>query len=136
MAWIWQAICNCCETHFNAAWGHTRRGYCLRCVECGRPQGVPNDEVEKAPSNLDLAQAATATEVGPKSPKRSIEELVEELVARGPSPEWLEWQQRVEATLPACECGGRFRFGAPSRCPKCRSADHRKDPLGWEMHAG
>jgi hypothetical protein len=134
MAWMWRAICNRCETRFDAAWGHSRRGYCFRCAECGRPHGVPKDEVEEPPgSNFDLSQVVA--EVEPK-PKRTLEELLDELVNRPPSPEWLAWQQRVEATLPACACGGRYRFNAPSRCPKCRSDDHRKDPTGWEMHAG
>ena len=29
----------------------------------------------------------------------------------------------VEATLDPCACGGRFRYGAPPRCPGCRSTE-------------
>jgi hypothetical protein len=137
MAWMWRAICNRCETRFDAAWGHTRRGFCLRCAECGRPLGVPKDEVEEPPgSNVQLSQLVAEVEATPKPPKRSLGELVEELVARGPSPEWIAWQQRVEATPPACACGGRYRFDAPSRCPQCRSADHRIDPSGGRCTRG
>lgn len=32
-----------------------------------------------------------------------------------------EYHALAEATLDPCACGGRFRYGAPARCPNCRS---------------
>jgi hypothetical protein len=134
MAWVWRAICNHCETSFDAAWGHTRSGYCFRCGECGRPHFVLKEEVEKPPgTDFGLSQVVEQSE---SKPKRTLEELSNELLNRSPSRAYLAWQERVEAVLPVCICGGRFRFNAPSRCPQCRSDDHRQDPSGWEMHAG
>jgi hypothetical protein len=99
--------------------------------------GIPTEQIEEPPgSNVKLSQLVEEVAATPKPAKQSLEELLDELVAQGPSPEWVAWEQRVEATLPACACGGRFRFDAASRCPQCRSADHRKDPSGWEMHVG
>ena len=32
-----------------------------------------------------------------------------------------EYEKEVENLAGACKCGGKFLFGAPPRCPKCRS---------------
>src|SRR5262245_39990895 len=106
MLWLWRAICNRCNARFDAGWGHTQRAFCLRCAHCGRPRAVPKGEVEEPPgSNLNLSQATPAASA---SRGRSIEELLDELLTRGPSPEQVAWEKRVEAALPACDCGGRF----------------------------
>jgi DNA-directed RNA polymerase subunit RPC12/RpoP len=39
-----------------------------------------------------------------------------------------EWFARVEALAGVCECGGRFTFRAPARCPQCRSTEFHDDP--------
>ena len=41
-----------------------------------------------------------------------------------------EYQAAAEATLESCECGGRFRYDAPARCPTCRSR-----PEQWDQDA-
>ena len=37
------------------------------------------------------------------------------------------YHDAAEATLEACECGGRFRYDAPARCPVCRSTSELWD---------
>jgi hypothetical protein len=34
----------------------------------------------------------------------------------------------VEAAAGSCECGGRFTFDAPPRCPRCRSTHIEEGP--------
>ena len=34
-----------------------------------------------------------------------------------------EFEEGVEAFAGQCSCGGRFRYGAPVRCPSCYSTD-------------
>lgn len=38
-----------------------------------------------------------------------------------------EYHTAVEATLKPCQCGGRFRYDAPPRCPTCRSTSEAWD---------
>jgi hypothetical protein len=45
----------------------------------------------------------------------------------------LEYRQEVEAIVGSCPCGGRFRFNAPVRCPKCRSTDFERGDGALDM---
>lgn len=134
MGWLTQVICNRCDARFEVGSGHTRRSWCLRCAVCGATKVVSKEEVEDprggdfslAPINQKEMEGLAAD---PERAQRFIAE-----VFSGPSPAWLAWEQRVEDSLPPCKCDGQFRFGAPARCPRCRSTDYRTDPDGWEMH--
>jgi hypothetical protein len=32
-----------------------------------------------------------------------------------------DYHSAIESGVPACQCGGQFKFGAPPRCPECQS---------------
>ena len=38
-----------------------------------------------------------------------------------------EYHRRVEERVGQCRCGGRYRFSAPARCPKCRATHLREE---------
>jgi hypothetical protein len=47
-----------------------------------------------------------------------------------------EYHAAAEGTLEPCACGGRFRYDAPARCPRCRSTSSQwdRDPNARSMH--
>lgn len=45
-----------------------------------------------------------------------------------PAVSELEYRAAIESSLKRHNCGGRFRFDAPPRCPKCRSTEFEPDP--------
>ena len=40
-------------------------------------------------------------------------------------------KKMVEALLTACKCGGRYKFSAALRCPKCKSIELEYNPNGF-----
>ena len=122
-------ICRTCGTHFMARSGGGFYFDLLHCDACGATQSVSHQDlgeihlgfVKGLPGPYAVARAATDRRIQAEYPGEPL--------TRG------EYHAAAEATLDACECGGRFTYDAPARCPGCRSTGDQweADPSGPMM---
>lgn len=103
----YDASCRACGRRFRADIGGGRRFEQLRCLICGTGTTIGHAEIgepfQKLRQELDaLDESASEADFG--------------RVCQA-------YHQAVEAMVGACACGGRFQFGAPVRCPECRSPE-------------
>lgn len=116
------AVCRKCGTSFEANEGGGFFFHPLHCDQCGRERvvrfeklGVLHEQYIKGLS-VPYCIMSSASDAATQA-RDDIEPLTE-----------IEYHAAVERKQRKCRCGGRFRFGAPPRCPKCRSMDW--DPTG------
>jgi len=100
--------CNACGTTFTYK---ESGGFCfhvLRCDTCGRSKMVEHDKPD-GPDALFSRDLSSDLESPADEPAGPID--------RGTDV------AAVERKVRPCRCGGRYRFDAPPRCPRCRSTD-------------
>ena len=122
-------ICKSCETRFKVSEGGGFFFDMLHCETCGNRKSVGHQElgdihlgfVKGLPGPYAVARAAMDREIQ--------EGFAGEPLSRD------AYHAAAEATLDECVCGGRFRYGAPSRCPGCRSTREQwdADPTAGKM---
>ena len=122
-------ICRTCGTHFMARDGGGFMFDLLHCDTCGATTSGSHQElgdihlgfVKGLPGPYAVARAAMDRRIQAEYPGRTLTRD--------------EYHAAAEATLEACTCGGTFRYGAPARCPGCRSTDDQwdEDPDGARM---
>ena len=108
-------VCGACGERFSASSGGGFFFDMLHCDRCGRPQSVAHRDlgdihlrfVKGLKTPYAVARAAMDRDIQANYPGEPIGRA--------------EYHAMAEATLEACECGGRFRYAAPARCPGCRS---------------
>ncbi len=122
-------ICRACGTRFTARGGGGFFFDLLHCDRCGATRSIGHQElgdvhlgfVKGLPGPYALARAGI---------DRRIRETYE-----GKPLTRDEYHAAAEATLDACPCGGRLTYGAPARCPGCRSTPEQwdEDPDGAQI---
>ncbi len=116
MGYSFQATCLDCHERFKASEGGGFFFHLLRCDRCGRPESIGFDEIGEPHlrylKGLDGPYCLASSE-NDEAVRRNYpgEPITEE-----------QYHREVEALAEPCDCGGRFQFGAPIRCPVCRSA--------------
>ncbi len=115
-------ICRTCGERFTISSGGGFSFDLLHCDTCGEDRSVGHQElgdihfrfVKGLPGPYAVARAKMDRQIQTEYPGEPL--------TRG------EYHAAAEATLEPCTCGGRFRYGAPARCPGCRSTDEQWDP--------
>jgi hypothetical protein len=118
-------ICQACGTRFGVRDGGGFFFDLLHCDRCGRTQSVGHEELGDIHLRFVKGLPGPYT-VGRTAMDRRIQrEYPGEPLSRD------EYHAAAEATFDPCPCGGRFRYGAPPRCPTCRSTS-----VMWERDPG
>lgn len=116
MGYSYTAYCRKCRSSFKVNDGGGFFFHLLRCDSCGGERSIGFDEIGEPHlrylKGLDgpycLASAEHDRHVRENYPGEPMGEE--------------EYHGAVEEICGRCDCGGRFRFDAPPRCPKCRTA--------------
>ena len=108
-------ICRRCGTRFTVCEGGGFVFDELHCDACGADTSVSHRDMGEIHlryvKGLDRPYAIVRAE---------LDRAIQEEHPGEPLGE-AAYHAAVEATLEPCACGGRFRYGAPPRCPGCRS---------------
>ncbi len=108
-------ICTACGTKFRVRNGGGFFFDMLHCDACGKPRSVGHRDLGETHlrfvKGLDHPYAVARMEMD----RRIQQDYPGEPLSRD------EYHAAAEATLDPCSCGGRFTYGAPARCPNCRS---------------
>lgn len=123
-------ICRACGTRFTVRDGGGFFFDLLHCDRCGRAQSVGHQELGDIHLRFVKGLRRPYTVGGAAMDRRIQHEYPGKPLSRD------EYHAAAEATFDACPCGGRFRYGAPPRCPKCRSTSEtwEADPTASIMH--
>lgn len=114
------AACNKCGKKFTLLMGGGFFFHLLRCDRCGRVKSVGFDEIGELRSWHLKGQGGVHSAASGLAAADARENCPGEPLADE------EYYAAVENTAGGCGCGGKFKFDAPPRCPKCRSTDIRK----------
>lgn len=122
-------ICRGCGERFRPQFGGGFFFDLLHCDQCGADFSVAHEElgeihlrfVKGLPGPYAVARAEMDRRIKAEYPGEPIDRA--------------EYHRQAEATLEPCDCGGRFRYDAPPRCPGCRSASEQwsRDPCSPSM---
>ena len=112
-----EARCRRCNHTFSVMQGGGMAFHLLRCDKCGKEKSVGFREAIDLHNQSLSARDSTTTGVR--------DDYIPEDT---PGPGLTEAD--TEALLGKHRCGGRFRFDAPPRCPKCRSTEVALDENG------
>ena len=112
---IYGAICNACETKFEASEGSGMYSMPFHCNTCGKVWDWEFGDPSDAGGFIEDGDDGSAPEEGRREAVGSEADTLPSLGKPDPPP---------------CDCGGTFDVTAPPRCPKCRAADFRRDPAG------
>ena len=108
-------ICKRCDAHFGARSGGGFYFDELHCDQCGRSTSIGHKELGdihlRFVKGLKVPYAIARAEMD----RRIQANYPGEPLSRD------EYHAAAEATLDPCDCGGRFKYDAPLRCPTCRS---------------
>ena len=115
-------ICRACGTPFMARDGGGFLFDLLHCDACGETRSVSHEELG------DIHLGFVKGLPGPYAVSRMRLDRQIKDTYRGQPLTRDEYHAAAEATLERCDCGGRFRYDAPARCPGCRSTDEQWDP--------
>ena len=123
-------ICGQCGEHFRVRDGGGFFFDMLHCDACGAAKSISHQElgdihlrfVKGLTTPYAMARAAMDRDIQANYPGEPISRD--------------EYHALAEATLGPCDCGGRFRYDAPPRCPNCRSTAKAwvEDPQAGHMH--
>ena len=108
-------ICRSCGTTFIVRTGGGFYFDQLHCDRCGATRGVKHEDMGEI--HLRFIKGLP----GPYTVSRAKMDRRIQLEYPGEPLDRDGYHAAVEATLEPCACGGRFRYGAPPRCPTCRS---------------
>jgi hypothetical protein len=114
-------ICKACATRFTIQNGGGFYFDLLHCDACGEATTLGHQElgdihlrfVKGLPGPYAVSRAAMDRKIQREYPGEPI--------GRD------EYHALAEATLEPCNCGGRFRYDAPPRCPECHSLQEQWD---------
>jgi hypothetical protein len=110
------ARCRSCEEKFTVYHGGGFRFHLLRCVRCGRETDIGFDELGDLHLRYLKGSAQPYTFVFAEEHRFVHDNLdIKPLTS-------VEYYTAVEEAAGSCECGGKFSFDAPARCPNCGSA--------------
>ena|SRR5436190_1098884 len=110
-----KAKCLDCGTSFSVHHGGGFAFHLLRCDTCGVTKSVNFNEL----GELHLRYLK-----GLAGPYCVASEEYDEHVRKHVTVESIseeKYHSGIEASAGNCQCGGKFKFTAPPRCPKCRS---------------
>ena len=117
MGHIYQAKCKKCGNEFEVSEGGGFFFHLLRCDECGKTKSISFDKIGephlKYIKGLNIPYSIAT---------QKLDKHIQENYS-GDSISEEKYHVEVEKIVGKCGCGGQFRFGAPPRCPKCRSLD-------------
>lgn len=119
MGMQYEAVCAACGTHFAVSEGG---GFCfhlLRCDACGLPRSIGFEEIGEP--HLRYLKGLKV----PYSGATAEHDREVQRTYRGKPLGERDYRAAVEQLCGTCECGGRFRFEAPVRCPHCRGEYRR-----------
>jgi hypothetical protein len=116
------AICKSCNHKFTVCEGGGFLFHLLHCDKCGKDKGIGFGEIgtphlryiKGLPGPYCIATAEQDKYIRENFPGETLSEE--------------EYNDIVEKIAGKCECGGQFKFDAPSRCPKCNSTEYDLDP--------
>lgn len=114
--------CPRCATSFMVASGGGFTFDLLHCETCGMPETVRHEELGEI--HLGYVKGLGM----PYAIARAEQDARIQAEYPGPALTEAEYHAAVEATLRPCPCGGRFTYGAPSRCPGCRTPTSECEP--------
>jgi len=117
-------ICKSCKKNFTVDEGGGFTFHLLRCDRCGRTKSIDFAELG------DLHSAYLKGLQGPYAIISREHDLQVKGEYSGSAMSEPEYHAAIEESLKRHNCGGRFRFSAPPRCPKCRSVELEPDPDG------
>jgi hypothetical protein len=115
MGTLYEGRCGDCGHRFALRSGGGFLFHLLRCETCGDDRSVPFEELGELHGRWlkglpGVYAIATAR----------LEEAWRQATPGDPIGDD-EYRGAVEEHAGVCGCGGRFRFDAPARCPRCRS---------------
>jgi len=116
------AICSECGTRYTANIGGGFAFHLLHCDSCGTEKDIAFEELgdvhRRYIKGLDV----------PYSMASRDHDLEIQRTFKGEPLDAEAYHAAVEEHAGGCECGGRFNFDAPPRCPECGSDSHEQDP--------
>ena len=121
MATIVRNTCLDCDTVFTRTVGPTMTADNLTCDRCGRSQLVSHAAIG------DVHLRYIKGLAGPWSVSRTEADAFVRAHYPGEPLERADYEVAAEDALEPCSCGGRFRYGAPARCPRCGATEDRWD---------
>lgn len=114
MGHSYRAFCRECRASFTVNEGGGFFFHLLRCGTCGGERSIGFDEIGEPHlrylKGLKVPYCMASAE---------HDRHVRENYPGEPMGE-KDYHTAVEEICGQCDCGGRFRFDAPPRCPKCR----------------
>ena len=121
MGYMTETKCNDCGEVFDESYGGGFNWDQLRCTNCGKTKDVHHFETpelwEKFIRTLDFLR-----DIQIDNQSKELDYLFDLLIA--------ERQRRVEEFAGKCDCGGKYTFDAPPRCPKCGSTNVKEEENG------
>ena len=114
-------ICRRCGEHFTAKNGGGFMFDVLHCDTCGNGKSVDHSELGEIHFGY-VKGLSRPYAVGRAASDRRIQAEFP-----GASLTRDEYEDAAEAALHRCDCGGTYRYGAPARCPGCRSTEEQWD---------
>jgi predicted Zn-ribbon and HTH transcriptional regulator len=109
------AKCKKCGFEFSVSEGGGFRFHLLRCDKCGKTRSIDFDKIGEPHlgfiKGLDGPYCMATADSDRNIQKNYLGEPLTES----------EYRATVEKMVGKCRCGGKYRFAAPPRCPKCRS---------------
>ena len=114
-----QARCLECAESFVVNRGGGFFFHMLRCDQCGQTKSIGFDELGELHLRYLKGLSGPYAMISAERDRYVREHLDVEAIDEQ------EYHAGVEEAAGSCECGGRFTFDAPPRCPGCRSTRHR-----------
>ena len=113
----YRAKCKKCGKKFTVSDGGGFFFHLLHCNKCGKEKSISFDKIGEP--HLRYIKGLGTPYCGASS--KHDEYILKNYPGEPLSEE--EYHKAVEKIAGKCKCGGQFRFNAPPRCPKCRSAE-------------
>jgi hypothetical protein len=114
MGHSYRAYCRKCRSSFAVKEGGGFFFHLLHCDTCGTERNIGFNEIGEP--HLRYLKGLEGPYCGISS---EHDQYVRENYPGEPMT-MEEYHQAVEELCGKCNCGGRYRFEAPPRCPKCR----------------
>jgi hypothetical protein len=131
-----QAACNKCKTHFTASKGGGRKFDLLHCDHCGAEHGINHDEIGNPYKRYCNSVEALFQFRRGRDENHIVKSIRNLLSGVWYSVSTFQYNRAVEKKAGKCQCGGRFKFDAPPRCPGCLSHEFTEiDPYCREYYS-
>lgn len=116
-------VCKACGTKFGVRDGGGFFFDLLHCDLCGKAQSVGHKELGDIHLRFVKGLGHPYAVARMEFDRRIQQEYPGAPLSRA------EYHAAAEATLDRCQCGGRFSYDAPTRCPNCGSTSEM-----WELN--